>query len=116
MQTNGLNRLFLVIALTICASTNVNAAWILGIGTESCEEMLVSISEDRSSGNTILPVETIYLTWIQGYFSGLNYNFERNKGEGIDQDMQVELVINRCQANPDQYIFEAVDNVWENDI
>ena len=113
---NALNRVFLVIAMTIFASTNVNAAWILGIGTESCEEMLVSISEDRSSGNTILPVETIYLTWIQGYFSGLNYNFERNKGEGLDQDMQIELVINRCQENPEQLILEAVDNVWEYDI
>ena len=113
---NALNRIFLVIAMTICASTNVNAAWILGIGTESCEEMLDSISEDRSSGNTILPVETIYLTWIQGYFSGLNYNFERNKGEGIDQDMQIELVISRCQEDPEQLILEAVDNVWEYDI
>ena len=113
---NALNRMFFAIAMAICASTNVNAARILGIGTESCEEMLVSISEDRSSGNTIWPVEPIYLTWIQGYFSGLNYNFERNKGEGIDQDMQIELVISRCQGDPEQLILEAVDNVWEYDI
>ena len=112
----AMNRAFLGIATTICVSTNANAATILGIGTESCEEMLTSISEDRASGNTLLPVETIYLTWIQGYFSGLNYNFERDKAEDIDTDMQIELVMNRCQENSEQLIVEAVDNVWEYDI
>ena len=112
----AMNRAFLVIATTICVSTNANAATILGIGGESCEEMLTSISEDRASGSTLLPVETIYLTWIQGYFSGLNYNFERDKGANIDLDMQIELVMNRCQENSEQLIFEAVDNVWEYDI
>ena len=77
---------------------------------------MASISEDRASGHTLLPVETIYLTWIQGYFSGLNYNFERDKGEDIELDMQIELVMNRCQENPEQLIVEAVDNVWEYDI
>ena len=113
---SALNNIFLMIAMTICASSNANAAWILGTGAESCEDMLASISEDRESGNTLFPVETIYLTWIQGYFSGLNYNFERDKGEGVEPDMQLELVINRCGENPEQLIVEAVDNVWEYDI
>ena len=113
---SALSKILLMIAMTICASTKANAAWILGIGAESCEDMLASISEDRDSGNTLLPVETIYLTWTQGYFSGLNFNFESDKGEGVDTDMQIELVINRCRENPEQLIVEAVDNVWEYDI
>ena len=112
----AMNKVFLGIATTICISMTANAATILGIGAESCEEMLASISEDRASGNTLLPVETIYLTWIQGYFSGLNYNFEKDKGEDIELDMQIELVMNRCQENSEQLIVEAVDNVWEYDI
>ena len=112
----AINRAFMVIATTICVSTNANAATILGIGAESCEEMLASISEDRASGNSLLPVETIYLTWQQGYFSGLKNKFEKDNGEYIELDMQIELVMKRCQENSEQLIVEAVDNVWEYDI
>ena len=97
-------------------SVNVQAAWILGLGIEPCSEMLGSIYEDRKSGNDILPMEKIYLNYMHGYISGLNYNLDQMKAEGMDQDSMIELVINRCEANPEEFVVQAIDYVWENQL
>ena len=110
------NLAFGVATIAFTFSVNVQAAWILGLGVEPCSEMLSSIYEDRKSGNDILPMEIIYLNYMHGYISGLNYNLDQMKGEGMDQDMMIEMVIRRCEANPEQLVVQAVDYVWENQL
>ena len=78
--------------------------------------MLSIIYEDRKSGNDILPVEIIYLNYMHGYIAGLNYNLDQMKAEGMDQDLMIELVINRCEANLEEFVVQAIDCVWENQL
>ena len=109
-------RVLLFSAILLILTNKVSAAWVTGMGVYTCETMLKEINEDREAGNEIFPIEVVYTTWIQGYLSALNYNWDSNKGEGFEEGWEISFTIKRCQSNPDQLVLEAVDAVWEEDL
>ena len=101
--------------ILILISSNVKAAWILGVGTESCGEVLSAINEEKQSGLGMDLVETVYMVWAQGYISAINYYNDSDKGQYFENPEELtDLVINTCEQNTEQYFIEAVDYVYEN--
>ena len=101
--------------ILILTSSNVKAAWILGVGTESCGEVLSAINEEKQSGLGMDLVETVYMVWAQGYISAINYYNDSDKGQYFENPEELtDLVINTCEQNTEQYFIEAVDYVYEN--
>ena len=103
------------VLMLILISSNVKAAWILGVGMESCGEVLSAINEENQSGLDMDLVETVYMVWAQGYISAINYYNDSDKAQNLEapEDLTV-LVINTCEQNTEQYFLEAVDYVYEN--
>jgi len=103
------------VLMTILISSNVRAAWILGVGTESCGEVLSAINEEKQSGLGVDLVEAVYMVWAQGYISAINYYNDSDKAQYLDAPEDLtDLVVNTCEQNTEQYFLEAVDYVYEN--
>jgi len=79
-----------------------NQGWMAGIGSWSCQELNNTLS--GASPNKKALGHSMLVAWIQGYWTGLNLPFEKNKlnvkNVAADYDAVADTIVGYCQHAP----------------
>lgn len=102
-----MKKLFLILFL-LTQSLTINA-YISGAGAIDCKETVEYHTEYRE-------LEDFLTSWMQGYISGIDTALEQDFARNVDADYLYLSVINRCKTRPDEYMHEAVEWVYINQL
>lgn len=83
----------------------------VGGGTAACSQVLADYAKDSR-------VSIVYLTWSQGYMSGVNRALAqfkagpRSLARAAGGDDRMQAFLDYCKQHPDDHFIEAVDSFF----
>ena len=107
--------LFLVCVSVLCVDQGFTQGSkkqsTVGLGAYTCRQMVSMLSKPGDG-----PKAEHFVIWMQGYLSGMNYQFMFD-GSGLsvdvaDRNAQWTSLWNDCLDNPDDYVGIGVLSVW----
>ena len=75
-------------------------------GDEKCGFILQKEKEKHSM------IQQKVSSWVQGYFTGRNYENSVQRGEDYDYDTLYFLVLKYCRDNPSKKLSNAVEDIY----
>jgi len=106
-----MRKLLLILMMVSFAGVNTAKAWwVTGQGAISCGKVISNTKKYPEE------MKEFYLSWMQGYISGLNYGLDSNKGKINDHDAIWYAVMNRCHEKPLTDLYEAIFWVYHNEL
>ena len=107
----GMKKIFLIIIILNSSLILPASYWIHGAGYSTCDKFSLTAKLPLASPDT-KQIMMEYSSWIQGFISALNMQYQSDVGEGMSWLELWYEVQEKCEKKPKQDVLDATLEVF----
>ena len=104
LESWNMKKLLAIVVLSLLFSNSLHAYIIKG--SVSCGTIISSYKKDASL------TESMMIAFLNGYFTGRNYETNRDVGEGSDNESRFYALLKYCKENPLKKNYHGAEHIY----